>query len=59
MDLFEFWGKNDTRIEPRCSVIKGLSNVLSAFPLDMFAWHYKNMPIQIYRKFHLQKLKFR
>ena len=20
--------------------------------------HYKNMPIQIYRKFHLQKLKF-
>ena len=22
-----------------------------------FRWHYENMPIQIYRKFHFQKLK--
>ena len=25
--------------------------------LPLFSYHYENMPIHIYRKFHLQKLK--
>ena len=29
-----------------------------SYPCDfMFAFHYENTPMQIYRKFHLQKLK--
>ena len=33
------------------------ANKKSQIPLGQILYHYENMPIQIYRKFHLQKLK--
>ena len=41
-----------------CAVIDKLRIHCYATALDKARIHYENTPIQIYRKFHLQKLKF-
>ena len=41
-----------------CKDALGLfENISTSFVTEIAANHYENTPIQIYRKFHLQKLK--
>ena len=44
-------------ISPSYGASGRLYFMVVAFPGYLHLYHYKNMPIQMYRKFHLQKLK--
>ena len=50
--IFEIW----SCIRITCEVSPVFSTDLSK-AISLLQLHYENMPIQIYRKFHFQKLK--